>query len=110
MKNLPKNIFTPLNMYIRIPDLKNLCAMYGRDATLGSLLEAQMKNLPHKCPKCDGLGYTIQTFNTYPKGLPDSGWVDQMEDFKITCDVCDGNGYTKDKMIAKVIKAEYVKA
>lgn len=78
--------------------------------TIDDLINARRGMFQHKCPKCDGLGYEVITYNAYPSGLPDSGWVDDMQEFKAECNLCNGNGFTKEKFIAKPIKVEYVKA
>lgn len=109
--NIPSNVFTVIKPNeLRIADVEALVIHFDHSTTLGQLYSAIKSKYPYKCPKCDGKGYSVKTFNTYPSGLPDSGWVDQMEDFKIVCDVCDGQGYTKERLIAKPVKVEYVKA
>lgn len=95
---------------LRIPDLRQLCAVLGREKTLGEVLGNLRQKYPYECPKCTGLGYEVKSVNTYPSGLPDSGWVDQMEDIAYVCHVCNGQGFTKERLIAKPIKVEYVKA
>lgn len=53
------------------------------------------RGLNYECPKCGGKGYIMEKYNAYPMGLPDSGWVDDIQFRKIDCDICHGNGYTK---------------
>lgn len=100
-------VVSPLDL--RIPDLKNLCVVLGGEKTLRQTLEMLKSQYPHKCPKCEGNGFKEVTVNTYPQNLPDSGWVDQMETFDIVCDLCNGQGYTRERLVAKPIKVEYVK-
>jgi len=111
MKNLPANIFTPITQSdLRISDLRGLCALLGGEKTLRDMVNDLQKKYPHECPKCNGAGYNVIKFDTYPSGLRDSGWVHEYENFKIVCDVCNGQGYTAEKLIAKPVKVEYVKA
>lgn len=65
-------------------------------------------NRQHTCPKCKGKGIEIKMVDKYPFGLPDSGWVSDMQPEEYNCTVCDGFGYTKTKMIAKPVHFEYV--
>lgn len=101
-------VITPADL--RIPDISRLCASYGGETTLRQISDQLKAKYPHKCPKCDGKGYTVKRVNTYPSGFPDSGWVDQMEDISYVCDVCKGQGFTRERLIAKPVKVEYVKA
>ncbi|QFR55776.1 hypothetical protein JC221_130 [Yersinia phage JC221] len=111
MKKVPTNIFTPITANnLRVSDLRGLCAVLGGEMTLRRMVDELQKRYPHKCPKCNGDGFVEIRMNTYPDGLRDSGWVDQMEDFKITCDICNGHGFTAEKLIAKTVQVEYVKA
>ena len=48
---------------------------YGGEVTLDQVVAHIQGNKTHKCPKCNGLGYTVKEYNKYPTGLPDSGWV-----------------------------------
>lgn len=89
--------------------ISNYVIMNG-GAGFPEFVNARKELFKHKCPKCDGLGYEVITYNAYPSGLPDSGWVDDMQEFKAECNLCNGNGFTKEKFIAKPVKVEYVKA
>lgn len=95
---------------LRIPDLEHMCAVIGGEKTLRQISNELKSKYPYKCPKCESNGFIVRRVNTYPSGLPDSGWVDQMEDIKYVCDICNGQGYTKDRLVAKPVKVEYVKA
>lgn len=109
--NVPKNLYTVIDAgSIRIADVMALVDRFDRSTTLGQLLSMVKSQYPHKCPKCEGKGFEVVRVNTYPSGLPDSGWVDQMEDFNVTCDICNGQGFTKERLIAKPVKVEYVRA
>lgn len=94
---------------MKIHEIKKMIKEHGSSTTLGELLERAYTKFPHVCPKCNGVGSTEVRYNAYPKGLPDSGWVDDWQYKTVECDVCDGEGYTKDKLIAKSVKVEYVK-
>lgn len=85
-----------------IEHIEELIKAYGENATLKDIHKkvsesSVYRNLPHKCPKCDGRGYIIREYNGYPSGLPDSGFVyEPAYDYSV-CDVCDGLGWTKTK-------------
>lgn len=102
------SVITPVDL--RIPDLRQLCAVFGGEKTLRQISDELKAKYPHQCPKCEGKGFEVKRINTYPSGLPDSGWVDQMEDISYVCDICNGQGFTKERLIAKPIKVEYVPA
>lgn len=55
----------------------------------------------HRCPKCLGRGYLIETYDAYPSNLPDSGFAQDIQERKVMCDICKGVGYTEKKMVAK---------
>ena len=83
--------------------LDNLIYMFGRQCTLA---EAQSKYKLKKeseyvCPKCKGNGYLVKEYNSYPSGLPDSGWVYKPGYDYSECDLCHGNGYTDKKYVPK---------
>lgn len=78
---------------LRIRDVKALIGKYG-NKTLGDILECMKESRPYECPKCEGRGYTVKDVNTYPSGLPDSGWVTKYETKHYDCDLCEGEGYT----------------
>lgn len=81
-------------------NIENLIRKYGPDCTLK---EAKSKYLFYKesrgyiCPKCHGNGYIIKEYNTYPSGLPDSGWVYKPGYDYSECSLCHGDGYTTQK-------------
>jgi len=86
----------------------NLILRYGLSATLSEIQDkvnnTEFKHCGYKCPKCGGKGYTVKQVNTYPTGLPDSGWVDDpkyYKDFYYTCDLCKGEGYTAEEYVPK---------
>ena len=76
--------------------LDALIHTYGPNTTLKDAQEHynHKKELGYVCPKCNGKGYIITEYNSYPSGLPDSGWVYKPGyDYK-TCDLCHGDRYT----------------
>jgi len=60
-----------------------------------------------ECPKCQGFGFTTKIINMYPRGLPDSGWAEDLQPLNSDCDVCNSIGYTARQMNPK-IKTEIV--
>lgn len=65
-----------------------LTSNYGRDCTLGEILDIYLKNLPFICPKCNGNGRI--------RAVSDGG--EEKE-----CDLCNGEGYTKYRMVPKMV-------
>lgn len=45
------------------------------------------------CDDCNGKGEISYEKDTYPEGLPDSGWATRMETFWMKCPKCVGLGY-----------------
>jgi len=91
---------------MKIPELKKLIAEHGEAATLGGILKRVQDSRPYECPKCIGTGQ--ETYNTYPQGLPDSGFV--YEAGYRDCNLCKGHGFTtleyKEKTKTEVIGYE----
>ena len=85
-----------------IYQLDELIDKYGSNVTLEEVKNELLQETPHKCPACSGKGTVEYTYNAYPKGLPDSGWVDDFKTAEKECDLCHGLGYTKDKYTAKM--------
>ena len=92
-------------------DIEQLIKEYGKDVTLEEILKKKKGDYIYKCPKCGGKGYTLERYNAYPPGLPDSGWVDDWQYEEVTCDLCNGRGYTKEeyKRKTKIVFNEYEK-
>ena len=82
---------------MKIIDIEQLIEVYGKDASLEEILKKVKGDYIYKCPKCGGKGYTLERYNAYPSGLPDSGWVDDWKYKEVTCDLCNGRGYTKEE-------------
>lgn len=89
---------------MRICEIKGLVDRYGANTTLGKILTEIQGNKVHKCPKCNGLGYTEHEYNSYPEGFPDSGWVYQPAYKSVECDLCKGEGYTEHEYKPKMIQ------
>jgi predicted methyltransferase len=89
---------------MKIYEVKLLINEYGEDLTLAELLKIVQGNNKFQCPKCEGKGYNITTYNAYPEGLPDSGWVYNEGRKEVTCDVCNGIGYTKKQLKPKMVQ------
>lgn len=74
----------------------------------------ESKGLFHKCPACNGKGYTEEKYSKYPGGYPDSGSVDweKYPEYvgwrNVDCKVCDRKGYTSKKLkpITKIVGYE----
>ncbi len=49
----------------------------------------------HTCPICKGVGKVLQEYDAYPKGLPDSGWTQDIQTRKVTCEFCEGIGFLR---------------
>jgi len=77
-----------------INEVKGLVDRYGADMTLGQVLIKVQGNKIYKCPKCEGKGFITIKYNSYPKGLPDSGWVYEPAYRDVECNLCNGEGYT----------------
>ncbi|WP_291567068.1 MULTISPECIES: hypothetical protein [unclassified Clostridium] len=91
-------------MAIKIKDIKNLIKQYEGETTLNDLLKKIQKNKIHKCPKCKGEGENIVKYNAYPKGLPDSRWVEDWKYKNVECDLCNGEGYTEKEYKPRMIQ------
>lgn len=91
-------------MKIKIDDAISLCKVYGSNTTLGDLVRKIQGNKIYKCPKCKGLGYVVEEYNAYPRGMPDSGSVYEAGYRNIKCDLCDGDGYTEHEYKPKIIQ------
>lgn len=80
---------------LKVKDAIELRACYGGNTTLDEVVSHIQGNKIHMCPKCYGTGQVLRRYNAYPKGLPDSGWVEDWKYENITCDLCKGDGYTE---------------
>lgn len=89
---------------MKIYEAKQLCHQYGSNTTLGDLVRIIQGNKVHMCPKCSGKGYTVVEYNSYPDGLPDSGWEYRAAYKNIPCDLCDGAGYTSHKYKPRMVQ------
>lgn len=70
--------------------VEEITGMFGEDTRLGDVKNLLLGKKKHRCPKCHGKGYTEKEYNSYPTGLPDSGFVYEPAWKKITCDLCGG--------------------
>ena len=55
--------------------VEEITGMFGEDTRLGDVKNLLLGKKKHRCPKCHGNGYTEEVYNSYPTGLPDSGFV-----------------------------------
>lgn len=83
-----------------ISKLKQLGRRYGENTSLSNIINF-LKPKGHRCPKCGGKGYTVEEYNAYPSGLPDSGFVYEAGYRNIPCDLCGGKGYTDVEYVEK---------
>lgn len=88
---------------MKIKDIMRLIDVYGGACTIEEVLKDIQKDKVFKCPKCNGKGVVTISYNAYPPGLPDSGFVEDIRYKDIECDLCKGEGYAdklyKPKMI-----------
>ena len=91
-------------MTLKVEDIVSLIGTYGGNTTLGDIFNRVANGRTHKCPKCNGKGYTTIEYNAYPKGLPDSGFVYEAGYRDEECDLCEGHGYTKEEYIPKMVQ------
>jgi len=89
---------------MKIREIKELISSYGGEKTLNELLEAELSKTPYLCPKCNGEGYNKVGYNAYPKGLPDSGFVENWKYKNVECDLCKGKGYTEREYKPKMVQ------
>lgn len=72
------------------------------------------QGLPYRCSACSGIGYTEEKYCTYPRDLPDFGWVEwennpKYYDYKkVNCKYCNGKGFTAKQLkpVTRVIGYE----
>lgn len=84
--------------------VEEITGMFGEDTRLGEVKSLLLGKKKHRCPKCHGKGYTEKEYNSYPTGLPDSGFVYEPAWKKITCDLCGGEGWLEKEMKPKYKK------
>ena len=84
--------------------VEEITGMFGEDTRLGDVKNLLLGKKKHRCPKCHGKGYTEKEYNSYPTGLPDSGFVYEPAWKKITCDLCGGEGWLEKEMKPKYKK------
>lgn len=77
---------------------------YGGEVTLDQVVAHIQGNKIYKCPKCDGKGTVSVKYNAYPRGLPDSDWVEDWKYKDVICDLCGGEGYTEHKFKPKMVQ------
>lgn len=57
------------------------------------------RNGSTECPQCKGMGYTLEPYNAYPSGLPDSGFAEDIKYREKTCSMCSGKGFANKKLV-----------
>lgn len=78
---------------MKIIKIKKLLNTYG-DISLQELLWKVQGNYIYEYPKCEGEGQIMHTYNKYPPGLPDSGFVYEKGIKYVDCELCNSRGFT----------------
>lgn len=78
----------------KLNNVKELYEEYG-DKPLSEIIQELKGDNKFECPECNGLGYVLIKYNSYPSGLPDSGFVYEPKYKRHKCSLCDGLGYTE---------------
>lgn len=84
--------------------VEEITGIFGEDTRLGDVKNLLLGKKKHRCPKCHGNGYTEKEYNSYPTGLPDSGFIYEPAWKKIACDLCGGEGWLEKEMKPKYKK------
>ncbi|PFT50860.1 MULTISPECIES: hypothetical protein [Bacillus cereus group] len=87
---------------MKIVQLKEAIQIFG-NFKLSEIIK--MQDRPYECPKCKGEGSLQAKYDAYPKGLPDSGWAQDIKTKIVECEICQGHGYTK-KQMRPIVKTE----
>ena len=93
---------------VKIHELIKLAKRYGYNTRLWRVIEQVMEEKPYECPKCNGEGTLEVTYNAYPSGLPDSGWVYEPKTKVVECDLCNSEGYTSVEYSPNMIQQGYI--
>lgn len=91
---------------LKIKDLERLYSRYG-NIRIEEIISKEKGSCIYECPKCKGEGTIRTTYNAYPTGLPDSGFVYQEGVKYVDCDLCNCKGYTSHEYKPK-IKTEII--
>lgn len=87
-------------------DIIMLIETHG-DMKLSELVKMMLGDRLYTCPECKGKGVFRKAHNSYPSGLPDSGWVfdeKYMYYRDENCTLCEGHGYTVKEFVPKMIQ------
>lgn len=93
---------------VKIHELEKLAKCYGYNVTISELIFKFKEDKPYMCPKCKVIGIQEVTYNAYPSGLPDSGWVYEPKTKTVDCDLCNGEGYTSVKYKPNMVQQGWV--
>ena len=91
---------------MKIIEAESLRDKYGGQTTLNELVAILMGDKKYKCPNCLGNGYTMEEYNAYLFGLPDSGYVYKPAYKEIKCELCNGVGYTSKKYVPNIVQTQ----
>lgn len=87
--------------------LKEVQQRWGNNIDCQSLIDRIIGNR-YTCPQCGGKGYTLEKYNAYPSGLPDSGWAEDWKYHEKTCDLCKGEGYTSHQYRPRMVQDGWI--
>lgn len=89
-----------MNKYVEDLEMaRYLLEKYDCDSLTQIKLMCMHKMPKFRCPKCEGKGNYSISYNAYPPGLPDSGWVFKQGWKNKTCDICNGEGYINEEVV-----------
>lgn len=85
---------------LTIGQVNELKQCYGGETTIDQMLAHVQGKKTHRCPKCDGTGYIVETYNAAEP------WecCEQLKERKVTCDLCNGEGYTEHEYKPRMVQ------
>lgn len=85
---------------LTISQVKELKQCYGGETTIDQMLAHIQGGKTHRCPKCDGAGYIVETYNVAEP------WecCETLKERKVTCDLCNGEGYTEHEYKPRMVQ------
>lgn len=85
---------------LTISQVEELRQCYGGETTIDQMLAHIQGKKTHRCPKCDGAGYIVETYNAAEP------WecCEQLKERKVTCDLCNGEGYTEHEYKPRMVQ------
>ena len=85
---------------LTISQVEELKQCYGGETTIDQMLAHIQGKKTHRCPKCDGTGYIVETYNAAEP------WecCEQLKERNVTCDLCNGEGYTEHEYKPRMVQ------